>query len=625
MAYLKKPIAALRVFIIIGLISSPVTGHPFEECGTLVEREGCLVFTTGGYNSSYYILDNYDQFEAGQEVCVSGDLDPYYHHPHCRYVDGIVRNNSIGPGSTGPGFPFEACGVLVERDGCLLFDDGISWHKLLELEDIGSHQAGDMVCVSGILDFDCESTCGDAGGCLNNNIIEGSVNPNPPMRPGQVVFKAKRGFRIEKAIEAFDGVPEDTIKSTCTYLVSFPDRFLVSSVIEYLEQYVEVEQVQPNYMMELPEIFQISQSFPDQGQPSFLEGEEPISYYEQSGISLTKRDPANVLSTGKGIVVAVIDNGVDTTHPLFEGYLVKDLYDFVDNDVYPVETEGKLYGHGTFVAGLIRLMAPEAIIMPLRVFDGNGFGYAFSVSEAIYWAIDNKADIINMSFGFASNNPVIETAVNDALAAGIILVAAVGNDSSEIIKYPAAYDSVIAVSSLDTLGNIADFANFGPGVDICAPGVSVYSSLAGEYRWGRWTGTSFSAPLVSGACALTLGKKYGLTPGQANAHIRKAANKNINLHRTSGGEIDVTLGIGTLDAFEAVVAWCRGDFDNSDKRDIADITALIRYLYGRGKPPEAGETLADCDCNGIIDITDISLLIKFLFITGVEYLPCYIY
>jgi len=611
-------LTALIAFIVIGFGVSTVRGNFFEACGSLIQGENCVLFTPSGFSGLYLHLENYDDYPVGQDVCISGNLE-IGPDSLCPDAAGYVHDNTINI-RTSMVVPFEACGILVQGNGCILFSPGGDSLMFLELENYGLFTIGDTVCVSGLLDITCVPNCPEAIGCVADNEIESGTIPYLPMIPDQVILSSVPGFPIEDIISAVEGIPIDTLIDINTFLVTFPDTLYVSYVIQILENHPLLISIQPNYLLGLPEIHQISQSFPDQGQPSFLDGEEPLDYYGQPGVDLIKCDSAHLLVDGSDVVVAVIDNGLATMHPLFDSNISAAKYDFVMHDTDPSEEAGGQYGHGTFVAGLVRLTAPGSTLMPLRAFDGDGYGNTFTVLDAIYWAIDNGADIINMSFGFDSNNQVIEDAVSDAVAAGVILVASTGNNGLSQLKYPAADSNVIAVTSLDTLDYLADFANYGAGLDVCAPGVNVYSALAGEYNWGSWSGTSFSAPLVSGVCALVK-NKIDLTPSEMIQHMHNAANTEL-----SWGSVvppDYEYGYGALDAFEAVISWSKGDVNNSGELDITDITRIISFIYMGGEPPVAGMTLADCDCDGDADISDLTAIIKFLYLEGETFLPCY--
>ena len=241
-------------------------------------------------------------------------------------------------------------------------------------------------------------------------------------------------------------------------------------------------------------------------------------------------------STGDGIVVAVIDTGVDLTHPDLAGHLwtnpgevandnvdndgnglVDDVagWDFVnitnDPSEKPDDPQTTLAGHGTFIAGLIALVAPGAKIMPLRAFDADGVSDAFTVSQAIKYAADNGAQVINLSFGSPDDSPLLHDAVIYAAERSAVLVAAVGNDNlntSSAPEFPSNWNQeVIGVAAVDSTDHKADFSNFGAAISVSAPGVrliSLYPQSGSAAQYAQWSGTSFAAPLAVAEAALVL-------------------------------------------------------------------------------------------------------------------------
>ena len=160
------------------------------------------------------------------------------------------------------------------------------------------------------------------------------------------------------------------------------------------------------------------------------------------------------------------------------------------------------FGHGTMVAGLIRLVAPGAKIMPLRAFDAYGAGNSVDIVRAIYYATDHGADVINMSFSMEKQSPAVNEALRYARDHGVVVVAAAGNRSTNESTYPASDHGVVGVASSDLADQLADFSNYGPNTaDLVAPGVALISSYPGGHYATGW-GTSFSTPLVAGAAAL---------------------------------------------------------------------------------------------------------------------------
>ncbi|MCL4248644.1 MAG: S8 family serine peptidase [Anaerolineae bacterium] len=214
-------------------------------------------------------------------------------------------------------------------------------------------------------------------------------------------------------------------------------------------------------------------------------------------------------------VVAVIDSGVCASHPDLAGRILPG-WDFVENDGTPQDE----FGHGCNVAGIIAAnvnngigiagVSPQALIMPLRVLDASGLGTHSAVAQAILLAVDHGAQVINLSLGSPNPSTVLEQAINYARAHGVIVVAAAGNTGQEGVYFPAAYDNVIAVGSVDESLVRSSFSSYGPEIDALAPGQNVLTSQNdGEYRVVN--GTSFAAAHVSGAVALSTEQGRSLT------------------------------------------------------------------------------------------------------------------
>lgn len=214
--------------------------------------------------------------------------------------------------------------------------------------------------------------------------------------------------------------------------------------------------------------------------------------------------------TGKGIKVAILDTGIDYTHPdLAANYIGG--HDFAFDDNNPMDDN--FQSHGTHVAGIIAArangfgvvgVAPEAQILAVKVLDGAGFGKPDWTVAGIDWAVANGANIINMSLTGQDSQP-LRDAVERAHRAGVLLVAAAGNTltGGGPVQFPAAYDSVIAVTATDKLNKPGYFAPVGNKLELAAPGVDVYSTTAGG-GYSTLSGTSAAAAFVTGAAALYL-------------------------------------------------------------------------------------------------------------------------
>ena len=210
----------------------------------------------------------------------------------------------------------------------------------------------------------------------------------------------------------------------------------------------------------------------------------------------------------KPITVAVIDTGVCMSHEDLDGRVLDNGYDFVDNDDDPED----VFGHGCSVAGIIAAnidngigiagFAPNVSILPIRVLGPNGSGSMADVAAGIVYAADNGADIINLSLGSFVGSQTEKDAVDYAVDKGVTVIASAGNSGGSLPGYPARYDNVVAVGSIDRNGSRSSFSN--KGGDIWAPGRDVHTIyLNNGYK--SLNGTSFSAPYVSAMAAVLEG------------------------------------------------------------------------------------------------------------------------
>ena len=258
-------------------------------------------------------------------------------------------------------------------------------------------------------------------------------------------------------------------------------------------------------------------------------GPDPLAD-DQYALGLMELPTAWETATGEGVVIAIIDTGVDLDHPDLKDKLESG-YDFVDDDRRPDDENG----HGTHVAGIaaastdngigVSGAAPDARIMPIRVLDAEGLGDGETIAEAIRWATDNGADVINMSLGGSSDllgrlfkNGPSNAAIEEAVAEGVVVVAAAGNDSTFIQSYRRGVP-VIVVNASNELDTPAGFSNFGDPRAITAPGAWILSTAPtdattiwpdGSAGYERISGTSMATPYVAGVVALLV--EMGLSP-----------------------------------------------------------------------------------------------------------------
>lgn len=264
-----------------------------------------------------------------------------------------------------------------------------------------------------------------------------------------------------------------------------------------------------------------------------------------------------VPTTGSGINVAVIDTGIDLVHPDLTAN-IKGGY----NAISPTKSANDDNGHGTHVAGIIGALdntvgvvgvAPTVNLYAVKVLNRNGSGYFSDIIEGIDWAVAHNINVINMSLGASSDVQAFHDAVIRAHDAGIVIVAAAGNDSGGAVNYPGAYPEVIGVSATDSNDLVAAFSSVGPEVDLAAPGASVYSTYkGGVYR--TLSGTSMASPHVAGAVALLLS-----VPSKCDADTSGACSPDEVKARLETTAIDLGLpgrdsqyGAGLLNIWNAL-------------------------------------------------------------------------
>jgi len=241
-------------------------------------------------------------------------------------------------------------------------------------------------------------------------------------------------------------------------------------------------------------------------------------------------------TTGKGVKVAVIDTGIDYTHPDLSSNYVSG-YNAIDTTKPPLDD----HGHGSHVAGTIAAVkdlkgvvgvAPRVKLYSVKVLDSSGSGSYSSVIDGIQWAVNNKMNVVNMSLGGPSGSDSLKAAIDAAYKAGVVVVCAAGNDGGAV-NYPAKYPGAIAISALDSSDKIASFSSRGAEIAFIAPGVNIYSTYKdGEYK--TLSGTSMASPHVAGLAALVVG--LGVTnPDDVKQVLIKSAVKLPNLKDTEQG------------------------------------------------------------------------------------------
>ncbi len=384
------------------------------------------------------------------------------------------------------------------------------------------------------------------------------------------------------------------------YLVAYPDpapptlvqQVLANpSVIEFEQDTVVLASEMPPGAPVEASITSLAWAFQNQGTAPYYGAVVRNSYVNQPSASLIRLPDALLqFATGSG-VVAVIDTGVDATHPAFRGVLVPG-YDFtrdqpgfgsdladlnqstvaildqstvaiLDSKQSPLllnqstiaildqTTAAALggtalpshFGHGTMVAGLIHLVAPTARIMPLKAFLADGSAHLSDIVQAVYYAVDNGAKVINMSFSTTTQSVSLNSAIQNAKNHNVICIAAGGNNGKEQVVYPAAYGGVVGIGSTNPEDGRSVFSDYGsPSVAMAAPGEALITTYPGNNYAGVW-GTSFSTALTSGAAALLIQVAPQIGPEKAAEALKH------------GHPLDEDLGLGSarLDLFASLL------------------------------------------------------------------------
>ncbi|HQR37914.1 MAG TPA: S8 family serine peptidase [Blastocatellia bacterium] len=401
---------------------------------------------------------------------------------------------------------------------------------------------------------------------------------------GEIVVTLKPGRSIESVVNRYDAELVEGIRGTNTYRLK--SRRL-SSTLRKLRKDSSVKKASPNGVVRRHQ----TAGFPNDDPEVIDPINEPnprlvfTSQVDRDPLQALGIDLANTLAdSGDEITVAVLDTGIDPAHESVVDNLwsnpddppngidddnngfVDDSYgcDLLDNDGDPNESavSGAIVGHGTFIAGLIALAAPRTRVMSLRVLNGDGVGSAFDAAEAVDYAAQHGAKVISMSFGADGNTApqVLRDAIASARSLGIVLVAAVGNDASQVVAYPASdTTNVISVGATDG-DTRAEFSNYGDGVDVAAPGVALVSALPGTYpdgrsRYARWSGTSFATGLVAASCAVLLSTEAVADPDDIRDRLKNTGDnlpdntlvgKRVNFYESVGS---IYRDAGVLDVY----------------------------------------------------------------------------
>lgn len=392
----------------------------------------------------------------------------------------------------------------------------------------------------------------------------------------RVVLRLRAGASIDGVSSDYGAPVVDAVAQRRLFLLDVPDEIEEEEFAELLANDPRVEFADRNFFARDP----------GPGTQSFYLASSRLEYDQQFTPGLIRLPEAHQRVTGIGIVIAILDTGVDTKHPAFAAQIIPGGYNFVNNsgDVSDVgdgidnDDDGQfdeMAGHGTFVAGLVSLAAPGASLLPLKVLDSDGLGTSFRVARGVDFAIAAEADILNMSLGALDTNVVLDEAIRWAEEAGVIVVAAAGNEGHDSPPWsPSAIPFSLAIAATDPFDVRADFTNYGTHIDLCAPGVGMVSTLP-DGAYGVADGTSYACPLVAGVAALALQQRPGSTPAQIEERLRAAA---VSISEMNPG-FDGRLGAGRIAAASVVTNDCRADFNDDGEINSQDFFDYLGAFF----------------------------------------------
>lgn len=334
----------------------------------------------------------------------------------------------------------------------------------------------------------------------------------PDFIPGRLLVKFEDGTRPETADAALDRAdadPEAKLRKIDVNVVEVAPGETAEAIAS-LKASPAVEYVERDVAVSAFETVPNDSLWTNQWGPSLVKA--PEAWDREKGVP--------------GVVVAVLDTGIDGAHPDLKGSLVAG-YDFVNKD----SVAGDDNGHGTAAAGVIAARTNNregqagicwnCSLMPVKVLGANGSGDTGAVAAGIVWAVDHGAKVISLSLGSSATTLTLTSAVEYAVSKGAVLVAAAGNSGTSALSYPAAHSGVISVAGTTQSNTLYSWSNYGSWVAVTAPGCNAAPGIGGGYV--NFCGTSSATPIVAGIAALALSLKPAATRAEIELAIRSSA------------------------------------------------------------------------------------------------------
>lgn len=339
--------------------------------------------------------------------------------------------------------------------------------------------------------------------------------------PNQIICRLAVGASVDDVLSEWNGTMIDVFPGTFYYLMYVPGWTEMEALAALMEADPLVSMAEPNYVNSTPEALRQMVVVAVGGGLSEFE--------DQQATTRIGLDAAHGLSRGSGQTIAILDTGVDGLHGAFRGKPVFGR-DFIDGDLTPFETANGVdddgdgdvdegFGHGTMVAGIAGLVAPDANFLVLRVLDDEGRGDLWTIASAFQYAIEQGVDVINVSLGAPQPMATLAWQVANARNAGITVVAAAGNNGTELPPFfPAADPNALMITAVDSLDVKAGFADWHALVFASAPGTGIRSAYPGD-TWALGDGCSFATPFVAGEAALVRSADPSLSVSAVDGYV----------------------------------------------------------------------------------------------------------
>ena len=462
------------------------------------------------------------------------------------------------------------------------------------------------------------------------------------------------GATIEDFIAAFEAAHADhditleiidSIEPRETYLLQIGPPGLPLEVIDLLEE--DLDSVNyPGLLQWGDFLYEVETAEGGTGSLWFNTGDGGNNLFlGQYPIELMALPVAQALSTGAGVAVAVLDTGVDASHPALQGRVLSNGFNFITNDANTDDvgdgqdndgdgSTDEQVGHGTYVAALVVLVAPDVKILPVVVLNPDGRSDIWIVTKGIYYAIDRGVEVINASLGTTYRPNGFEAALDEAEALGIVVVGAAGNEAAECREQPAQISNAFGVVATDDADVKADFSSYHANTFISAPGDSkLLGGKPGQFDPGRsivsavpggdyayWEGTSMATPFVSGAVALIRAQHPEWNPHQKpppkgdpefiyNSIEGILVSTAVNIDAQNPDFLDA-LGAGRIDVGAAVLlgppAPTLGDIDIDGSVGVKDLLSL---LGSWGSCSSCHFCPADLDSDCQVGVPDLLILL----------------